>query len=77
MWHWKFFGLVNLILGSEVVPERVQEAANADELTKLLDRYITDSAFTESVVQQLKKLPEFLGEKGATSRVAKSIEAYL
>lgn len=73
----KFFGLVNLILGSEVVPERVQEAANSEELTKLLNRFISDAAYTAGVVQKLKELPSFLGEKGATERVAKSIETYL
>ena len=73
----KFFGLVNLILGSEVVPERVQETATADELTELLDRYITDKNYTAGVVEQLKTLPSHLGSKGATARVAKSVEAYL
>jgi lipid-A-disaccharide synthase len=73
----KYFGLVNLILNREVVPERVQELANPDELFKLLDRYITDSSYTQTVVEDLKKLPEHLGDKGATQRVAKSIESFL
>lgn len=73
----KFFGLVNLILDKEVVPERKQEEANPDELFRLMDRYITDPEYTNSVIQELKKLPEYLGEKGATARVAKSLETYL
>lgn len=73
----KYFGLVNLILDKEVVPERKQEQANPDELFKLMDRYITDPEYTKSVVNELKKLPEYLGEKGATARVAKSLETYL
>lgn len=73
----KFFGLVNLILGREVVPERKQAEANPDELFRLMERYITDEAYTRSVIEELKQLPHFLGEKGATARVAASLESYL
>lgn len=75
----KYFGLVNLILGEEVVPERRQEMANVDELFRLMERYIVDSEYTENVIQKLNQLPLFLGNKGATQRVAnelsKEIEA--
>lgn len=73
----KYFGLVNLILNEEVVPERLQEKANAEELTFQLNRFIEDQNYTLSVVEKLKKLPLFLGDKGATERVAKSLEKYL
>lgn len=73
----KYFGLVNLILDDEVVPERKQSEAHPDELFSLMDRYISDTAYTQSVVNQLKKLPSYLGEKGATQRVARSLESYL
>lgn len=73
----KYFGLVNLILGREVVPERKQSAANPDELFRLMDRYLTDASYTESVVQELRRIPSYLGEKGATARVAASLEKYL
>ncbi|MGZ3691775.1 MAG: lipid-A-disaccharide synthase, partial [Pseudobdellovibrio sp.] len=73
----KYFGLVNLILNEEVVPERLQEQSNVEELFSLMNRYIEDESYTRSVVDKLKRLPEFLGEKGATARVADSIEKYL
>lgn len=73
----KYFGLVNLIMGREVVPERKQSDANPDELFKLMDRYLTDENYTNGVINDLKKIPSYLGEKGATERVAKSLEAYL
>jgi lipid-A-disaccharide synthase len=73
----KYFGLVNLILGKEAVPERKQSHANPDELFTLMDRYLTDPKYTQSVIEDLKKLPHYLGEKGATQRVAKSLESYL
>lgn len=73
----KFFGLVNLILGKEVVPERKQDDANPDELFKLMDRYITDPVYYQNTVEELKKISSFLGDRGATSRVAKTLESYL
>lgn len=73
----KFFGLVNLILGQEVVPERKQGDANPNELFKLMDRYISNPSYTTEVIETLKKLPQFLGEKGATARVAQSLEKNL
>lgn len=73
----KYFGLVNLILNKEVVPERKQNAANPDELFALMDRFISDDSYTKSVVEELKQLASHLGEKGATRRVAESLEKYL
>jgi lipid-A-disaccharide synthase len=75
--HVKYFGLVNLIMGDEVVPERLQEKSNPDELFDMLDRYISDEVYMNSVTKKLKTLPAFLGEKGATARVAKSVESFL
>lgn len=73
----KLFGLVNLILGSEVAPERMQSEANPEELFALLDRYITDEAHRQATVEKLSQLPVHLGERGATARVAESLEKYL
>lgn len=73
----KFFGLVNLILGKEVVPERKQDDANPDELFKLMDRFITDPVYYQNTVEELKKLSSHLGDPGATARVAKTLESYL
>ncbi len=75
--HVKFFGLVNLILDKEVVPERKQHEANPDELFNLLDRFISDPTYTAGVVEELKKLTLHLGKRGATQRVAESLEKYL
>lgn len=75
--HVKFFGLVNLILDKEVVPERKQAEANPDELFKLLDRFISDPAYTAGVIAELQNLTLHLGKKGATRRVAESLEKYL
>lgn len=73
----KHFGLVNLILGREVVPERKQSAVNPQELFKLTDRFITDEKYNEETISQLKEISKYLGEKGATARVARALETYL
>ena len=72
----QFFGLVNLILGKEAVPERWQDGANPEHLTELVSRYVDDPAYRESVIADLKKLQGYLGNKGATARVAKGLEEY-
>lgn len=73
----KYFGLVNLILDREVVPERKLAEANPDELTRLMERFISDPIYTQETIETLKQLPQFLGEKGATARVAAALEKHL
>lgn len=72
----KHFGIVNLILGREVVPERWQGGANADELYELMSRYVADKTYAEGVRNELKQLRPRLGDRGATKRVADSLEEF-
>lgn len=73
----KYFGLVNLILDEEVVPERKQGDVTVPEITKLVDRYISDPTYTEKTIQNLKKVKLLLGDKGAAHRVVQSLNQYL
>lgn len=72
----KFFGIVNLILDKEAVPERFQEKANVPHLTELMQKYLSDPAYKAKVTADLKELQKHLGNKGATVRVAKGLEEY-
>lgn len=72
-----FFGLPNLILGREVVPERFQEQATVEHLTDLMSSYLDDPALVARVRGDLAELPGKLGDKGATVRVAQALEEYL
>lgn len=72
----KYFGMVNLILNKEAVPERFQSEVTPEHLAKLLDRYITDKAYHDSVVQDLGQLRQYLGDKGATRRVVAALDEY-
>ncbi|MBK9321458.1 MAG: lipid-A-disaccharide synthase [Bdellovibrionaceae bacterium] len=73
----KFFGLVNLILGREVCPERWQSEANPDTIFALMDRYFQEPEYAGQVRNELKGLRQHLGDRGATARVAKSLAEYL
>lgn len=73
----KYFGLVNLILGKEVVPERFQSEANPEHLASLVQRYIDDREYHARVVSDLAQLRQHLGDKGATQRVVKALDEYL
>lgn len=73
----KFFGIVNLILGYEAVPERWQGGANVDELYRLMKRYIDDPVYKNQVINDLKKLKNQLGDRGATARVAQQVDQFL
>jgi lipid-A-disaccharide synthase len=73
----KFFGLVNLILGREAVPERFQSAANAEDLAALLERYVVDEDYKAQVIFNLSEVRRHLGDKGATERVVNVLNEYL
>ncbi|MBV2169497.1 MAG: lipid-A-disaccharide synthase [Bdellovibrio sp.] len=73
----KYFGLVNLILGKEAVPERWQSDVNPEHLASLVERYIADPDYKNQVLHDLGQLRQYLGDKGATQRVVKALDEYL
>lgn len=72
-----YFGLVNLILGEEAVPERLQWQSTDKELFKLLDRWIATPETQKSVIEKLKLLKFKLGDRGASQRVVDALSRYL
>lgn len=76
--HVPFFGMVNLVSRKEVVPERFQEKANADELSKLLLEMMPEtSAQRLEIVKKLRQLKSKLGEKGGVQSLATHIESFI
>lgn len=73
----KFFGIVNLILGKEAVPERWQSGTDPGHLYELMARYLRDSEYKNAVVKDLKSIRSYLGDTGATQRVSQSLQEYL
>ena len=74
--HSKYFGMVNLILGGEAVPERFQEQASVNNLCELLQSYIDEPELRQQTADKLAHVRERLGDLGATERVAQSLEEY-
>ncbi len=73
----RFFGMVNLILGREVVPEKFQEQASVEILARELSRFIDSEDIRQKVIADLKELDTSLGRKGAAQRVTEIIKEYL
>lgn len=71
-----YFGLVNLILGEEAVPERFQWKCTDEELFRIMDGWISHPETQVPVIEKLKLLKTRLGDKGATQRVLKILERY-
>ncbi|MBC7458807.1 MAG: lipid-A-disaccharide synthase [Bdellovibrionaceae bacterium] len=78
----KFFGLINLVLDKETVPERKQGQTDPKHLAMLLEKYITDPKYTQSVINDLKQTKKALGydeadKKTATQKVIEALNKYL
>ncbi len=68
-----FFGMVNLISGREIVPERFQERANPQELAMCISRMIKDSTYRQKVLSDLKDLKVMLGSGGGLRQLAQTL----
>ncbi|MCB0411697.1 MAG: lipid-A-disaccharide synthase [Bdellovibrionales bacterium] len=72
-----FFGMINLILGREVVPEMFQEQAEPELLVERLKPFIENPELRRSMSEELAKAQSRLGDRGATIRVAQALEGCL
>lgn len=71
------FGMPNLVLGRMVVPEFFQWDCTFDKIFNAMDSYLTDPVKAEKTREELGQVRFLLGDRGATVRVAKSLEKYL
>lgn len=67
----KFFSLVNLIAGKEVVPELLQNEVQPDSISQLLHLFLHDPEKRGVMLTELKKIREKLGTEGASVRAGK------
>ena len=63
-------GLVNLVAGRQLVPEFVQKAANAENISSALEEMLTDRIKLNHLKKQLFALRDVMGGAGASDRVA-------
>jgi lipid-A-disaccharide synthase len=69
------FGLINLVLNDRVVPELFQGAAGPRGLVAALAPLIDSVNNREAIARRLSEARGRLGQKGATERVARQLEA--
>lgn len=68
-----YFGMVNLIAQKEIVPERFQEKASVEELSRCLLKMIEDSSYRQLVITNLKNLKVQLGQGNGLKNLARSL----
>lgn len=76
--HLDNFSLVNLIAGSEIVPELLQDEVNSTTLSKhILPLLQVNSQERKKMKHGLAQVRQKLGESGASTRVAEAVLAQL
>lgn len=71
------FGLPNLVLGRKVVPELFQWDCTPEKVFNEMNRLLKDSAAAQKMRDELAEIIHKLGDRGATARVAKSLQGFL
>lgn len=71
-----FFGMVNLIMNREIVPELFQEEASPEGMAREIESIIGDPARQKQMITDLRQMKDKLGSKGATGRVRQLLEPY-
>lgn len=72
----KMFGLPNLIAEKLIVKERIQYQASSQILEQDLQELIDKAPVRQQMISELKSLKSKLGDRGATTRVAETLEKY-
>lgn len=67
------YGMVNLVAGSRVVPELIQDACTGEAIAREVLRYLDDPACVQGVRTELARVRERLGGSGASQRAARAI----
>jgi lipid-A-disaccharide synthase len=73
----KFFSMVNLIAGSEVVPELIQKDFTPEKVAAQTLRLLRDASATAAMRAVLAEVRRKLGPPGAVGRAAEAIYALL
>jgi len=71
-----FIGLPNIIAKKEICPEITQKNCTPENIAKQLLPLLTDTSERQKQKQNLAKMYQLLGEKGATGRIAKVMLPY-
>ncbi len=66
----EFISLVNLLSGKEVIVELIQNKATSDKLFSELKKIISNNEYRQTMVSNLQKIRDMMGQKTASERVA-------
>lgn len=67
----KYFSLVNLIAGKEIVPELLQDAATPEKIGELMNELLFDQEKAAEMKKEFTVVREMLGRPGASMKAAK------
>lgn len=70
-------GLVNIVAGKRLVPELIQDEANADNMASRVEPFLYDEDKQAEVRKGLQKVSESLGSTGASERAAEVVLHFL
>ncbi len=70
-------GLVNVVAGKKIVPELVQFNATAQNIAKETLAILNNKELQKHIKEDLRKVKEGLGERGATERAAHIIQKFI
>jgi lipid-A-disaccharide synthase len=73
----RFIGIVNILVGSEIVPEFIQYEATSQKITPVLLELLEDSPLRSQMLANFCMLKRHLGGDGASDRAADEILALL
>ncbi|MDP2362282.1 MAG: lipid-A-disaccharide synthase [Ignavibacteria bacterium] len=69
----KNFGMANIVLGEQVVPELIQNDANADNIYDSAKNILSDEDLLNRIKFKLRGIKKILGDKNAPENAAKII----
>ena len=69
----KWIGLVNLVAGRTIVPELIQDEANAERLIREVRHLLNDREAYNRMKDGLREVRQALGEPGASRRAARVV----
>ena len=73
----KNFGMANIVLDEQVVPELIQNEANADNIYDKAKNILSDEDMLNNIKLRLRRIRKILGDKNAPENAAKIIYSLL
>ncbi|MCK5760733.1 MAG: hypothetical protein KAH33_05535, partial [Candidatus Delongbacteria bacterium] len=73
----EFIALPNIIANKMIVPELMQDDFTAENLKAEVLKYLNDKDYYNDTVEELEKVSNSIGDKGAGKKVAQAVVEYL